>query len=111
MMIMSELIAHALSFLVDYHLHLSMITTTVNQVTCRWISTYITVYYNNDHVWDGEGCSVDNSCCSEPSLPWFYRQIPGPLTVNEHVETRICCDQPSSNKDILIGELQLYVQW
>ena len=41
----------------------------------------------NDPVWDGEGCFPQNSCCSEPSLPWFYRQIP--LTASEDIETRI----------------------
>ena len=65
-------------------------------------------YYVDDPLWDSEGCSIDNSCCSEPSLPWFYRQMP--LMVNEDVEARICRDQESSTEDVLIGELQLYVQ-
>ena len=39
----------------------------------------------NDPVWDGEGCFPHNSCCSDPSLPWFYRQIP--LTASEDMET------------------------
>ena len=65
-------------------------------------------YYTDDPVWDGAGCSSDNNCCSEPSLPWFYRQIP--LTTNEDIETRICRDVHSSDEDILIKELQLYVQ-
>ena len=71
-------------------------------------NTYSSVYYINDPVWDGKNCSSDNSCCSDPSLPWFYHQLP--LTASEDIETRICRDQPSSNEDILIGELQLYVQ-
>ena len=25
-------------------------------------------YFIDDPVWDGKGCSSDNSCCSEPSL-------------------------------------------
>ena len=61
----------------------------------------------DDPVWDGEGCSSDNSCCSQPSLPWFYRQIP--LTSNEDIETRLCRDEPSFHEDVLIRELQLYV--
>ena len=61
----------------------------------------------DDPVWDSEGCSNDNSCCSEPSLPWFYRQLP--LTANEDIETRLCRDEVSSSEDILIRELQLYV--
>ena len=65
-------------------------------------------YFVDDPVWDGDGCSSDNNCCSEPSLPWFYRQIP--LTASQDIETRICRDQISDNEDVLIGELQLYVQ-
>ena len=61
----------------------------------------------DDPVWDGEGCSSDNNCCSEPNLPWFYRQLP--LTASEGIETRLCRDEVSSNEDILIRELQLYV--
>ena len=65
-------------------------------------------YHTSDPVWDGEDCSINNSCCSEPSLPWFYRQIP--LTTSEDIETRICRDEASSNENVLIKELQLYVQ-
>ena len=65
-------------------------------------------YYTDDPVWDGEGCSTDNNCCADPSLPWFYRQIP--MAVNDDIETRICRDESSLNEDILVKEIQLYVQ-
>ena len=61
-----------------------------------------------DPVWDGEGCSSGNNCCSEPSLPWFYRQIP--KATSEDIETRICRNEYITNEDILIRDLQLYVQ-
>ena len=64
--------------------------------------------YIDDPVWDGEGCSDENACCADPNLPWFYRQIP--LTASEDIETRICRDSPSIDEDILIRELQLYIQ-
>ena len=64
--------------------------------------------FTDDPVWDGEGCSTNNNCCSNPSLPWFYRQIP--LTTSEDIETRICRDEESSNEGVLVRELQLYVQ-
>ena len=64
--------------------------------------------YINDPVWDGNGCSGEENCCSEPSLPWFYRQIP--LTTSQDIETRICRDQASTDEDVLVRELQLYVQ-
>ena len=65
-------------------------------------------YYTTDPVWDGKGCSSENSCCSEPSLPWFYRQIP--LTANTDIEARICRDEAFANEGVLVRELQLYIQ-
>ena len=65
-------------------------------------------YYTADPVWDGRECSSENSCCSEPNLPWFYRQIP--LTVNKGIEARICRDEVFANEGVLVQELQLYVQ-
>ena len=63
----------------------------------------------DDPVWDGEGCSTDNSCCFNPSLPWFYQQIP--LTTTEDIETRLCHDDVSFfDEDILVDEFKLYVQ-
>ena len=66
-------------------------------------------YFTDDPVWDGKGCSDDNNCCSDLGMPWFYRQIP--LTISDDIETRICYDDiPTVNKNVLIKELQLYVQ-
>ena len=62
--------------------------------------------YINNPLWDGEGCSSDHNCCSDPNLPWFYRQIP--LTTSEDIETRICHDE--NREHIPIQELKLYVQ-
>ena len=65
-------------------------------------------YFTSDPLWDGKGCSTSNSCCAQPNLPWFYRQIP--LTSNENVEARICYDQEFSDEAVLVKEIQLYVQ-
>ena len=62
----------------------------------------------DDPVWDGEGCSYESSCCSEPNMPWFYRQLP--LTASEDIETRICHDEVDSDENVLVKELYLYVQ-
>ena len=64
--------------------------------------------FTDDPVWDGAGCSSENSCCSDPNLPWFYRQIP--LTASEDIEARIYRDEIDSNEDVLVREIQLYVQ-
>ena len=65
-------------------------------------------YYTADPVWDGKECSSENSCCSEPNLPWFYRQIP--LTAKKDIEARICHDEAFANEGVLVQKLQLYVQ-
>ena len=70
--------------------------------------TVVSVVLTSDPVWDGEGCSSDNNCCSEPNLPWFYRQLP--RIASEDIETRICRDQVSTGENVLIWRIQLYVQ-
>ena len=67
-----------------------------------------TAYYTSDPLWDGKGCTSENSCCAQPNQPWFYRQIP--LTSNDNIEVRICYDEAFSNEGVLVKELQLYVQ-
>ena len=67
-----------------------------------------TSYWTTDPVWDGKGCPNKNSCCSEPNLPWFYRQIP--LTTEKLLEARICRDESFSNEGVLVKEIKLYVQ-
>ena len=65
--------------------------------------------FPDDPVWDGMGCSDGNNCCSgDPAPPWFYRQLS--MTITEDIETRICRDELSSSEDVLVRELQLYVQ-
>ena len=70
--------------------------------------SYNARYYKADPVWDGKGCSNENSCCSNPNLPWFYRQIP--RTANKDIEARICCDEAFSNEGVLVQQIRLYVQ-
>ena len=67
-----------------------------------------TTYYTSDPLWDGRGCSSENSCCSQPNQPWFYRQLP--LTSSDSIEVRICYDEIFSNEGVLVKELQLYVK-
>ena len=45
-------------------------------------------------VWDGEGCSQLNSCCSFNNPPWFYRELPQSTT--DFIEMRLCRDNRPS---------------
>ena len=59
-------------------------------------------------LWDGKGCSAGNNCCSQPGMPWFYRDV---LTkTNEPIEARICRDQEYHDEVVLVKDLELYVQ-
>ncbi|XP_065911840.1 uncharacterized protein [Dysidea avara] len=64
-------------------------------------------YLPNNPVWDGEGCSSDDSCCAQANMPYFYRHLSMP--VKEDIEVRLCNNQPYSDEAVLIGTMELYV--
>ena len=68
----------------------------------------INTYYLSDVLWDGAGCSAGNKCCSDPNLPWFYRQLN--QTIQDDIEVRVCVDQGFADEAVLITILQLYIQ-
>ena len=65
-------------------------------------------YYLSDVLWDGAGCSANNTCCSNPHLPWFYRQLN--MATDDDIEVRICTSAGFDDEAILITNLELYVQ-
>ena len=65
-------------------------------------------YYLSDVLWDGAGCPNDDGCCSNPNLPWFYRQLN--VTTQDDIEVRICIDEEFNNEAVLITNLELYIQ-
>ena len=70
-------------------------------------SPAVNKYFPNDTLWDGEGCSSQYSCCSQPGMPYFYRSFPIP--VKEDIEVRLMADEVYSNEAILVGTMELYV--
>ena len=68
--------------------------------TINWDRYYVL----SDALWDGAGCSANNSCCSNPNLPWFYHQLSE--STQDDLEVRSCMDQPFSNEAILITNLE-----
>ena len=78
---------------------------------CDTGSTYHFQYnnlYHADPLWDGSGCGSTNSCCSFNNPPWFCKQLPQPTT--DDIEMRVCVDQPTSDEDIAIETVQIFVQ-
>jgi len=64
-------------------------------------------YFPDNPVWDGEGCSSNNSCCAQANMPYFYRHLLMP--VKEDIEVRLCKNEVFSNEGILIKSMELYV--
>ena len=65
-------------------------------------------YYLSDPLWDGAGCSANNTCCSNTNQPWFHHQLSG--TTQDDIEVRICVVSSFSNEAILVDILELYIQ-
>ena len=68
--------------------------------------TSSTLYYD-DPLWDGDGCTDTNPCCSFNNPPWFYKQLPQPTTDN--IEMRVCKDEDPSNEDVAIEIVEIYI--
>jgi hypothetical protein len=64
--------------------------------------------YPDDPLWDGAGCGPANTCCSLNNPPWFLKQLPSTTTGN--IEMRICRDEGSTNEDILVETIDLFIQ-
>ena len=65
-------------------------------------------YYLSDPLWDGAGCSANNTCCSNTNQPWFYHQLNE--TTQDYIEVRICTNVGFSNEGILVDNLEFYIQ-
>ena len=65
-------------------------------------------WYHADPLWDGSGCGPTNSCCGFNNPPWFCKQLPQPTT--DDIEMRVCVDQDTSDEDIALESVEIYVQ-
>ena len=64
--------------------------------------------YTEDPLWDGAGCGPANTCCSLNNPPWFLKQLPSTTTGN--LEMRICRDEISTNENVLVEVMELFIQ-
>jgi dynein heavy chain len=64
--------------------------------------------YYSDCLWDGAGCGAQSACCTFNTPPWFYKQLPQPIT--DDIEMRVCTDEPRSTEDIAIEIIEIYIQ-
>ena len=66
------------------------------------------IFFPDDPLWDGQGCGSNNKCCSFNNPPWFCTEL------NQHtlddIELRLCADQLTTDEDVPIEIIELYVQ-
>ena len=66
-------------------------------------------YYLNDPLWDGSGCSKNNTCCSNERRPWFYRDLGNSTT--DDIEARICITYKNyAVGGVVVDQMELYIQ-
>ena len=65
-------------------------------------------WYHADPLWDGAGCGSTSSCCGFNNPPWFCKQLPQPTT--DDIEMRVCVNQPTSDEDVALESVEIYVQ-
>ena len=78
---------------------------------CESGSVSLTFTFQNERLWDGEGCSLrGNTCCSFNSPPYFTTQLQAPTS--DSVEGRLCGyeSRNSGSAGTLIQLLELYVK-
>ena len=71
----------------------------------RWNNVY---RFHDDPLWDGAGCGPTNDCCTFHNPPWFYKSLP--QGTRDAVEMRICRDSVSSNEDVYIEKVDIYIR-
>ena len=64
------------------------------------------IFYPDDPLWDGDGCTASSTCCSFNNPPYFTKQLPSPTT--DDIEARLCND--FGHEDTPIELIELYVQ-
>ena len=69
-------------------------------------TTNLNIAYTDDPLWDGLDCPTNN-CCEFNSPPWFSAELTA-LTTDD-IEVRLCCDQDTTDENILVQFLELYV--
>ena len=66
------------------------------------------ILYSDDPLWDGQGCGPNNKCCTFNKPPWFCTELDHHTL--DDIELRLCADQVTTDEDVPIEIIELYVQ-
>ena len=65
-----------------------------------------TTVFLDDPLWNGKGCAT-GTCCSFNNPPWFYKELP--LPTSDSLKITLYLNSGSSDENIFITEMELYV--
>ena len=67
------------------------------------------VLYANDPLWDGKSCNgLENTCCANPKLPWFFKALND--TTTDDIELRVCSSYGLPDEGSPLDIIELYVK-
>ena len=67
------------------------------------------VLYPNDPLWDGQQCGgLEGPCCTNSKMPWFIKTLNE--NTNEDIELRVMADEDTSNEDVPLDIIELYIR-
>ena len=69
---------------------------------------YDDITFEDDPLWDGEGCDSQADCCLYNKPPWFCKELPEPTT--DDIEMRVCLSQHPIYGDVLVEAVDIFVQ-
>ena len=66
------------------------------------------MFFEDDPLFDGQGCGPMSSCCSYNNPPWFCKTLSESTT--DDLEVRICSDIGTRDDDIPFEILEIYIK-
>ena len=74
----------------------------------EWNSSYNSILFPDDVLWDGLDCTSNSTCCQFNNPPWFTKNLTNATT--DDIELRICTNSIPASDDVPIELIELYVQ-
>ncbi len=65
------------------------------------------IFYSDNPLWDGQGCTSGSTCCEFNNPPWFCKQLPQSTT--DDIELRICGDENIENEDAALQLVEIFI--